>query len=90
MNGMSPAGPHAPQPEHHHFVQAPIRPLDEDGITATITGTALFALATIVMLVVRRRLEAGGHGWWLWVGVTGVVVGGIGYVYCRRRAARGG
>ncbi len=90
MNGMPDETPQAPHPEHHHFVQAPIRPLDEDGITATITGTVLFAVATLVMLALRSQLDAAGHGWWLWVGVTGVVVGGIGYAYCTRRAAKGG
>lgn len=89
MNGIPAATSRVPHPEHHHFVQAPVRPLDEDGITATITGTVLFALATVVMIAVRSRLDAAGHGWWLWVGVTGVAVGGIGYLYCRRRAARG-
>ncbi len=89
MNGMPVGTPEAPHPEHHHFVQAPVRPLDEDGIAATITGTALFALVTVVLVIMRARLDAAGHGWWLWVGVTGVAVGGIGYLYCRRRAARG-
>ena len=86
----APATPPPAQPEHHHFVQAPIRPLDENGITATIIGTALFAAATVVLLVLRTRLDAAGRGWWIWVGVAGVLLGVVGYAYCRRRAARGG
>lgn len=79
----------AAQPEHHRFVQAPIRPLDENGITATLVGTALFTVATVVLLVLRPTLDAEGRGWWLWVGISGVVLGLVGYAYCRRRASRG-
>ena len=86
MNGMSAP---AARPEHRHFLQAPIRPLDENGITATVIGTVLFAVATVVLLVLRARLDAGGRGWWIWVGVSGVLLGLVGYAYCRRRAARG-
>ena len=86
MNGMSADSAGA---EHHHFLQAPIRPLDENGITATVIGTALFAVATLVLLILRSRLDASGRGWWIWVGACGVLLGLIGYAYCRRRAARG-
>ena len=76
-------------PGAHHFVQAPIRPLDEDGVTATIVGTIGFAVATVVLVVLRSRLDAAGHRWWVWVGVVGTALGVVGYAYCRRRAARG-
>ena len=82
------SAPAAP-PEHHHFVQAPIRPLDENGITATLVGTGLFAVATVVLLVLKSDLDATGRGWWVWVGACGVLLGIIGYAYCRRRATRG-
>lgn len=67
-----------------------MRPLDEDGVTATIVGTVLFAIASIVMLLLRSHLRARGDGWWLWVCVVGTVLGLVGQVYCRRRAARQG
>lgn len=70
------------------FVQAPIRPLDEDGVVVAMIGTIGFALATAVMLILHTRLSEAGHGWWIWVGAVGTVLGVIGTIYCRRRARR--
>lgn len=64
-----------------------MRPLDEDGTTATLVGTVLFALASVVMFCLRSRLDARGDGWWPWVCVVGALLGLVGYAYCRRRAA---
>jgi len=74
-----------PLPEHHHFVQAPIAPLDEDGVNATIAGTAGFAVATLICLLNRDWLAAHGHTWWTHMCVTGTVLGLLGIAYCLRR-----
>lgn len=70
---------------HHHFVQAPIRPLDEDAVTAMKVGTALFAVLTVVMWLRLDELRAHGTDWWLWTAVSGTVLGVLGLVYCLRR-----
>lgn len=77
-----------PSPRHH-FVQAPIRPLDEDGVQVARAGTALWLVATLLLWLRLDALRAAGQGWWLWVGVCGMVLGLVGIVWCtRRRAAR--
>lgn len=73
---------------HGLFVQAPIAPLDENGIVVTTVGTAAFGLATVVLAAQHSRLVAAGDGWWLGVVVAGVVLGLIGIAYCWRRRGR--
>ena len=53
-------------------------------------GTALWAVAFVVLLVLRSRLRAHGHLWWLGTCAAGVVLGlaGLVYVTRRRRAIR--
>ncbi len=83
--GEQPADPVA----HGLLVQAPIAPLDEDGIVVTTVGTIAFAVAAVVLVLLYGRLAAAGDEWWLAVAVAGVVLGLIGLVYCwRRRRAR--
>lgn len=72
----------------HHFVQAPIRPLDEDGLSAALVGTAGFAVATLVLWLRRGHLAAAGHGWWPWTGVAGLVLGLALCAWCTWRQRR--
>ncbi|MGO4958473.1 DUF2530 domain-containing protein [Luteococcus sp. Sow4_B9] len=72
----------------HHFVQAPIRPLDEDGVQVARIGTALWVLATVVLALRLDQLRERGQDWWLWVGVSGVALGLVGIWWCSRRRAR--
>jgi len=44
-------------------------PLDASGFTASLVGTALFALATLVCLAIRYQ------GFWLWVMLIGTALG---------------
>jgi len=77
-----------PLPErvgHGLFVQAPIPPLDEDGIVVTTVGTAAFAAATVVLALAYGWLAPRGDGWWLAVAITGVALGLLGLGYCWRR-----
>ncbi|MEL4503778.1 DUF2530 domain-containing protein [Luteococcus sp. H138] len=74
--------------EHHHFVQAPIRPLDEDGVTVAKIGTALWLVATLALWLRLDVLASNGQQWWLWVGVSGVLLGLVGIWWCSRRRRR--
>jgi hypothetical protein len=67
--------------------QAPIPPVDADGIVVLIVGTALFAIAAVVLDLSRARLAAAGDGWWLGVAIAGVALGLLGLAYCWRLRA---
>lgn len=65
-----------------------LKPLEVNGITAVTLGTGLWAVATLVMVLMRDRLEASGRGDWIAIGVCGIILGLLGMRYTRRRAAR--
>jgi hypothetical protein len=73
---------------HGLLVQAPIAPLDENGIVVTTVGTAAFVIAAAILGLQYDRLAASGDGWWFWVAVAGVVLGLIGLSYCWLRRSR--
>ena len=81
--------PDAESGEHGLLVQAPIAPLDANGIVVTTVGTVAFAIAAVVLGLRSERLAAAGDEWWLWVAIAGVLLGLIGLVYCWRRRGRG-
>jgi hypothetical protein len=59
-------------------------------VTAAITGA--WAVALVVLLIVRDSIPAGSR-WWLWTCVAGLVMGlfGLWYVpFLKRRRARAG
>lgn len=63
-------------------------PLDVDGVGATQVGTALWAIALVVLLIFRDELAEHGNEWWIPTAVAGVVVGALAIAYTRwRRAA---
>jgi ABC-type nickel/cobalt efflux system permease component RcnA len=68
---------------------APPPPLEANDRLVTLTGTAAWALALIVLLIVRGSLPADAR-WWIWTCATGLVMGlfGLWYVprYKRARA----
>lgn len=80
------------------MVQAPVPPVDVDGIVAVSIGTVLFGLAAIVLAVIEpARLDLlVGRDWfsrnpdWLGVVTSGFALGLIGLAYCaNRRRLRG-
>lgn len=88
-------GPHLDPPagqpaagHPHMFVQAPVPALDADGLTAVVLGVIAFALVTLSFGVFQTRLSEAGHGWWLGVAVSGLILGLIGLAYCSRRRVR--
>jgi hypothetical protein len=74
-------------PRHHLLVQAPVPPVDGDGLRVVIIGTIAFGLGSLVLAMLSGRLTAAGHGSWLGVGVCGFLLGlvGVGYCLARRR-----
>ena len=79
--------------EHHHFwVQAPVPPLDVDGLAVVTVGTMIFALTSVVLAIGYNWLAAHGHGSWLQISVAGFALGLIVLAYCwnRRRRRRSG
>lgn len=80
----------AAAPERHLIEQAEVSPLDVDGVQAAVLGTAIFALASVIMVIGYERLVAAGDGWWLGVALSGLGLGlvGIGYTVSRRRRRR--
>jgi hypothetical protein len=67
------------------FVIADVEPLYVDGVRTVAVGTALWALAFVLLLPFYGRLEESGRVWWLWTCVAGFGLGLIGWDYCRRR-----
>jgi hypothetical protein len=67
-------------------VEAPIQPLDVTGVRTVTTGTALFAMAALVLALNLDWLRDHDRLWWLWTCLAGVGLGIFGYVYCSRRA----
>jgi hypothetical protein len=81
-----------PTPEHHFLVQAPVAPVDVDGLNVVITGTSAFAAASVLSGMFYADLSARGDGWWLGVCIAGFGLGLVGLAYCwnRRRRRRAG
>lgn len=67
------------------FVIADVEPLDVDGVRTVAVGTALWAVAFVLLLPFYGRLEESGRVWWLWTCVAGFGLGVLGWDYCRRR-----
>jgi Protein of unknown function (DUF2530) len=67
----------------------PPKEADDRLVTAVITGA--WAVALVVLLIVRDSIPAGAR-WWLWTCVAGLVMGlfGLWYVpFLKRRRDRG-
>ena len=69
----------------------PPPPLEADDFKVTVTITAAWAVALVVLLIVRDALPAGSR-WWVWTCATGLLMGlfGLWYVpFLKRGRARG-
>ncbi len=66
---------------------ADLKPLDVDGVGAVLYGTIAWTVALVLCLLLRDRLAADGHGWFVWASLAGALLGLAGLVFVRRRAA---
>jgi hypothetical protein len=62
-------------------------PLEVDDVAIITAGTALWAVALVVLLVAKAA-GADVHDWWWQMCACGAGLGLIGVRYCRRRKAR--
>lgn len=61
---------------------------DTDAILPVSIGTAVWAVALVVLLLMRSTLEANGSTWWIAVAAIGLLSGLIGLVFLRWRKGR--
>ncbi|HEU0130403.1 MAG TPA: DUF2530 domain-containing protein [Mycobacteriales bacterium] len=62
-------------------------PVETDDVRTVVVGTALWAVALVVTVLLRDRLRDGGHLWWIGACLAGFLLGLVGIAYTRRRAA---
>ncbi len=62
--------------------------METNDVLIIAIGTALFAVAFVILLALRASLEHSGHGRWPWIALSGVIGGLLGLVYCVRRQQR--
>ena len=62
-------------------------PLPTNDRLAVLVGMAVWAVLWIVALALRGWLADAGHGWWIWTPPAAIVLGFLGLLYLRRRAA---
>lgn len=61
----------------------PLQPVHVPMLKIVEAGMIAWALALVVTLVVPA-LHEGPRDWWPWACVSGIVLGGIGWLYVRR------
>jgi hypothetical protein len=62
-----------------------LKPMEVDVSRIMLIGTAIYAVAAVVLLSMHSSLTRDGHGRWPWVAVSGTVLGLLGFYYCKRR-----
>lgn len=62
--------------------------METNDVLIVAIGTALFAVAFVILITLRTSLEHSGHGRWPWIALSGMLLGLVGLVYCRRRQQR--
>jgi len=60
-------------------------PLETDDVRTVAVGTAAWAVALVVLVVLRLTDATRVEGWWLAMCACGAVLGAAGVRYCQRR-----
>lgn len=61
---------------------------DADGVLPVAVGTALWAIAIIVLVIVREPLERADATWWIGVAILGLLGGAGALVFLTWRRRR--
>jgi hypothetical protein len=59
--------------------------MESDDVLVVTVGTALWAVALVVTLVLHDRLSEHGNGDWVWIMAAGLFLGLVGIRHVRRR-----
>ncbi|MCG5219907.1 DUF2530 domain-containing protein [Streptosporangium soli] len=59
-----------------------IEPLQTNDTATILVGTALWAAALVVLLIIQPSPD---HQWWIWTCVAGIGGGAFGLLFIRRR-----
>lgn len=62
--------------------------MEVDVFKIVLIGTVLYAIAFLIMLPFHTSLSNAGHPRWVWIALSGVVLGLMGLVITFRRARR--
>lgn len=62
-------------------------PLEGDIVRTVVVGTALWAVALVVLIALLVTDQVDVRGWWLGMCGYGIALGLVGTWYCRRREA---
>jgi len=65
-----------------------LKPRENNGIRAVTVGMVLWMIAFICLFFTRSWLKSTGRQDWLWIALAGVILGALGQIYTRRRAAK--
>ena len=69
--------------------QPPPPPLETDPVRVAMIGTAIWAVTAAALTIwCRDWLTDHDRTWWLGVAYSGVAIGIVGILFCRRRAKR--
>jgi TRAP-type C4-dicarboxylate transport system permease small subunit len=63
-----------------------LSPIQVTGIVAVQLGTLAWAITLIVLLISRSWLDETGRANWIWIAVSGIILGLLGFRYTTRRA----
>ncbi len=75
----------AAAPAGKRVLREPPEPPQADAVVPVTVGTALWAVAFLVLLAFRDQLAEADNSWWLAVCATGFALGLLGIWYVRRR-----
>lgn len=61
--------------------------MDVTGVTTVTLGTVVWAIAAVVLFLLKGQLSADSQDW-PWIALAGTILGLMGIRYTKRRAAR--
>jgi len=68
--------------------QNDLEPIENNGIQAVTVGMCLWITGLVCLFFARSWLKTTGRQDWLWIALAGVILGLLGQIYTRRRAAK--